>query len=197
MKTGISIFFVEYAKVDPEDILIRISAINRGPETADLRILPTLWFRNTWSWVPGSAKPELYQEENQGNCRIIHTRHNELGDYRLYCADASTLLFCENETNAWRLFHTDNANPYTKDGINNHIVCGQKDAINPANHGTKAAADYALNIPPGETRVLRLRLRRAESSAPATDKILPASIRLSISEKRKQMIFTPPCPAAD
>ncbi|MEB2331823.1 MAG: glucosidase [Nitrosomonas sp.] len=177
--------FVEYAKADPEDILIRISAVNRGPETADLRILPTLWFRNTWSWAPGLAKPALYQEENQDDCRIIRTQQNESGDYRLYCADAPTLLFCENETNTCRLFHTDNASSYTKDGINNHIVCGQKDAINPANHGTKAAADYALNIPPGETRVLRLRLRRAESSAPATDKIF-AGFDTLIDQRKKE-----------
>ena len=177
--------FVEYAKADPEDILIRISAINRGPETAGLRILPTLWFRNTWSWAPGSTKPKLYQEESQGDCRIIHTRHNESGDYRLYCADAPTLLFCENETNAWRLFRTDNTSPYTKDGINNYIVCGQKDAINPANHGTKAAADYTLNIPPGETRVLRLRLRYAESPAPAADKIF-AGFDALIDQRKKE-----------
>ena len=177
--------FVEYAKADPEDILIRISAINRGPETAGLRILPTLWFRNTWSWVPGSAKPELYQEENQGDCRIIHTRQNESGDYRLYCADAPTLLFCENETNAWRLFHTDNASPYTKDGIDSHIVCGQKNTVNPANQGTKAAADYALNIPPGETRVLRLRLCHAESPAPAADKIF-AGFDTLIDQRKKE-----------
>lgn len=177
--------FVEYAKADPEDILIRISAINRGPETAGLRILPTLWFRNTWSWAPGSTKPELYQEESQGDYRIIHTRHNELGDYRLYCADAPTLLFCENETNTWRLFHTDNASPYTKDGINNHIVCGQKNTVNPANQGTKAAADYALSIPPGETRVLRLRLRHAESLAPAADKIF-AGFDVLIDQRKKE-----------
>ena len=177
--------FVEYAKADPEDILIRITAINRGPETADLRILPTLWFRNIWSWVPGSVRPELYQEENQGDCRIIRTRHNESGDYRLYCADAPTLLFCENETNTWRLFHTDNASSYTKDGINNHIVCGQKNTVNPANQGTKAAADYALSIPPGETRVLRLRLCRAESSAPGADKIFTGFDTL-IDQRRKE-----------
>ncbi len=177
--------FVEYAKADPEDILIRISAINHGPETADLRILPTLWFRNIWSWVPGSVRPELYQEENQGDCRIIRTRHNESGDYRLYCADAPTLLFCENETNTWRLFHTDNASSYTKDGINNHIVCGQKNTVNPANQGTKAAADYALSIPPGETRVLRLRLCRAESSAPGADKIFTGFDTL-IDQRRKE-----------
>lgn len=177
--------FVEYAKADPEDILIRISAVNRGPETADLRILPTLWFRNTWSWAPGLAKPALYQEENQDDCRIIHTQQNESGDYRLYCADASTLLFCENETNAWRLFHTDNANPYTKDGINNHIVCGQKNTVNPANQGTKAAADYALSIPPGGTRVLRLRLRHAESPAPGADKIFTGFDAL-IDQRKKE-----------
>lgn len=149
---------VEYAKADPEDILIRISVINRGPGTADLRLLPTLWFRNTWSWEADSIKPQLHREERGNDCRIIHASHHALGDYRLYCADTPALLFCENETNAWRLFSSNNISPYTKDGINNHVVCGQIDAINPACHGTKAAADYALHIPPGETREIRLRL---------------------------------------
>lgn len=151
---------VEYAKADPEDILIRISVINRGPGTADLRLLPTLWFRNTWSWEADSIKPQLHREERGNDCRIIHASHHALGDYRLYCADTPALLFCENETNAWRLFNSNNISPYTKDGINNHVVCGQIDAINPACHGTKAAADYALHIPPGETREIRLRLCR-------------------------------------
>lgn len=175
--------FVEYAKADPEDILIRISAVNRGPETADLRILPTLWFRNTWSWEPGSTKPLLYMEESQGDCRVIHTQQNESKDYRLYCADTPALLFCENETNAWQLFHSNNTSLYTKDGINNHIVYDQKDAVNPANRGTKAAADYALSILPGETSVLRLRLCHAESLD--TDKIFTGFDAL-IDQRKKE-----------
>ncbi|SCX10401.1 hypothetical protein SAMN05216379_10652 [Nitrosomonas eutropha] len=155
--------FVEYAQAVPEDILIRISVINRGPETADLRLLPTLWFRNTWSWEPGSAKPQLSQEGNQNDYRIIRARHNELGDYQLYCADTPTLLFCENETNAWRLFRSNNKGPYTKDGIDDYVVHGKTDAINPANNGTKAVADYALSILSGETRIIRLRLCKADS----------------------------------
>ncbi|WP_300172320.1 glucosidase [uncultured Nitrosomonas sp.] len=155
--------FVEYAKADTEDLLIRITAVNRGPETASLRLLPTLWFRNTWSWESGTAKPQLSQEKNPGNYRVIRAEHEVLGEYQLFCADNPPLLFCENETNAWRLFHSNNTGLYTKDGINNHIVSGQADAVNPACHGTRAAADYALSIPPGNSSEIRLRLCRAES----------------------------------
>lgn len=155
--------FVEYAQVVPEDILIRINAINRGPETADLRLLPTLWFRNTWSWQAGSAKPHLYQEENRSSYQVIRASHHELGDYQLYCAEAPALLFCENETNAWRLFRSNNKGLYTKDGIDDYIVHGKTNAINPANSGTKVAADYAFTIPPGESRQIQLRLCKADS----------------------------------
>ena len=155
--------FVEYAQVAPEDILIRINAINRGPETADLRLLPTLWFRNTWSWQAGSAKPHLYQEENRNSYQVIRASHHELGDYQLYCAEAPALLFCENETNAWRLFRSNNKGLYTKDGIDDYIVHGKTNAINPANSGTKVAADYAFTIPSGESRQIQLRLCKADS----------------------------------
>ncbi len=158
--------FVEYAKANPEDILIRISVINRGPETANLRLLPTLWFRNTWSWEPGAAKPHLHREEDRSDCQVIRASHHELSDYQLFCAGSPSLLLCENETNARRLFGSDNAGPYTKDGIDNYVVHGKTEAVNPAGSGTKAAADYALTLPPGETHLIRLRLCRAESVMP-------------------------------
>ncbi len=154
--------FVEYAKAEPEDIFIRVTAINRGPEPADLRLLPTLWFRNTWSWEPGSNKPQLSQQESLDHCQVIHAKHEELGEYQLFCADNPSLLFCENETNAWRLFRSNNNSPYTKDGINNYVVLGQAYAINPAQYGTKVAADYVLNILPGEAKTIRLRLCRTQ-----------------------------------
>ncbi|MXS86143.1 glucosidase [Nitrosomonas sp. HPC101] len=175
--------FVEYAKADPEDILIRIKVINRGPEAAALRVLPTLWFRNTWSWMPGSVKPQLRQAADERNCRTIHASHPELGDYQLHCAEASALLFCENETNAWRLFHGNNASRYTKDGINNCVVLGDTESVNPAGHGTKAATDYTLNILPGETRVIRLRLCREH--AVASDKIF-ADFDKQVDQRKKE-----------
>lgn len=158
--------FVEYAKTDPEDILIRITVINRGPDVATLRVLPTLWFRNTWSWAPESVKPKLQQVASKDDCQVIHASHSELGDYQLHCAEASALLFCENETNAKQLFHSENAGPYTKDGINNYVVSGDTESINSAGQGTKAAADYTLNLLPGETQVIRLRLCRVETATP-------------------------------
>src|SRR5690606_15655416 len=106
-------------------------AINRGPEAAYLRLLPTLWFRNTWPWQAGSTKPHVYQEDSQNSNQVIRASHHELGDYQLYCAETPPLLFGENETNAWRLFRSNNKAPYTKDGIDNYIVHDKTNAINP------------------------------------------------------------------
>lgn len=156
--------FVEYAQNTPEDIFIRIQVINRGSEAAPLRLLPTLWFRNTWSWESDTSKPHLQQAESRDNYQVIQTNHDKLGSYQLYCDDAPTLLFCENETNHWRLFRSNNTGPYTKDGINDYVVHGKTDAINPTNSGTKAAADYTLNIPSGATRSIRLRLCKANTA---------------------------------
>jgi hypothetical protein len=155
--------FVEYAKANPEDILIQISVVNRGPEEAHLRVLPTLWFRNTWSWQQDATKPILRQQTSESDYRIILASHDELGDYQLFCADGPSLLFCENETNAQRLFGGDNSTPYVKDGFNDYVVYGKTEAVNPDFNGTKAAADYALTIPPGETCLIKLRLCRTES----------------------------------
>jgi hypothetical protein len=155
--------FIEYAKTDPEDILIKISVANRGPEAAALHLLPTLWFRNTWSWADGSSKPILQKAGNGGNS-IIHARHTDatfqewIKDYYLYCEGNVPLLFTENETNTARLFASPNASPYVKDGINNYIVHGEKDAVNPAQIGTKASPHYQLTIDAGATQVVRLRL---------------------------------------
>ena len=145
--------FVEYAKNAPDDVLIKISVHNRGPETAEVDVLPTLWFRNTWSWGGGGAQPSL---ERIGN--TIKASHPKLGGRFLHCDGEATLLFTENETNTQRVFSTPNRRPYVKDAINDYVVHGKTDAVNPEQKGTKAAAHYRLTVKPGASRVVRLRL---------------------------------------
>jgi hypothetical protein len=157
--------FVEFAKAAPADILIQISVCNRGTEAATVRVLPTLWFRNTWTWWPDEPKPSLRQKPG-GNIVAIETSHAELGDFLLHCDGNPALLFTENDTNNERVFGTPNATPYVKDGINNFIVTGRQGAVNPNQTGTKAAAHYQLNVGPGETAVVRLRLSNATSRDP-------------------------------
>jgi hypothetical protein len=149
---------VEYAKADPEDLLIKISAANRGPAAATLQVLPTLWFRNTWSWKEGTPKPELTQVPGGPTASVISATHADLGARYLYCEADPPLLFTENETNRERLFGAPSRTPYVKDGINNYVVSGQADAVNPAKVGTKAAAHYQLSVGAGKTEVIRLRL---------------------------------------
>src|ERR1051325_1323167 len=145
--------FVEYAKADGEDILIKITAVNRGPEPASLNLLPTIWFRNTWSWN-GHARPSL----RRLNQNTIELDHSELGKRWLHCDDSPELLFTENDTNVQRLFNTANGTHFVKDGINDYIVHGNQQAVNPEQVGTKAAANYKLSIAPGATATIRLRL---------------------------------------
>ncbi|MDF7824308.1 hypothetical protein P4B35_09820 [Pontiellaceae bacterium B12227] len=145
--------FVEYAKAAPEDTLVKISVCNRGPETATLRVLPTLWFRNTWQGG-SSPRPMLAGTDH------VRASHAELGEYRLYFEDSPTLLYTENETNQGLLFNGANTYPFVKDGINDCIVSGKTEAVNADQVGTKMAADYALDIPPGESRTIRMRLTR-------------------------------------
>src|SRR5262249_37720208 len=150
--------FVEYAKQTPEDILIQICASNRGPDRATIHLLPTLWFRNTWTWWPDAQKPSLEQIPAKGSSQLVATSHSELGERYLYCDGEVPLLFTENETNNERIFGTPNAGPYVKDGINNYVVSGKQDAVNPKHQGTKAAAHYKFDIDPGKTTTIRLRL---------------------------------------
>jgi hypothetical protein len=157
--------FVEYAKGAPTDILILISLCNRGPEAASLHVLPSLWFRNTWAWWPDQPKPSLRQMPGE-NTVAIEALHAELGGFLLHCDGNPRLLFTENDTNNERIFGRPNATPYVKDGINNHVVGGRQDAINPAQTGTKAAAHYQLKVDAGQTAVIRLRLSNAISRDP-------------------------------
>jgi hypothetical protein len=153
--------FVEYAKADTEDILIRITAVNRGPQTAALEILPTLWFRNDWAiWTARpSPKPSLRQVKGKAGTSAVSAEHPVLGSYCLYCEGDVPLLFTDNETNNERLFpQYPNASRYVKDGINDHVVHGCQDTVNPDRCGTKVAAQYRLNAGPGESATVRLRL---------------------------------------
>src|SRR5271170_631860 len=150
--------FVEYAKEGPEDVLIQISVVNRGPEAAELHVLPTLWFRNTWTWWPGTPKPSLKQVPGQKGAQVIAAYQTDLGERYLYCEGDVPLLFTENETNNQRIFGTPNNSPYVKDGINNYVVEGSASGLNPAQVGTKASAHYKLNVGAGKTATIRLRL---------------------------------------
>ena len=154
--------FVEYAKQTPTDVLIQISLCNRGPDTTTAHVLPTLWFRNTWKWWPDSPKPSLRVVTTNGGEEAVSACDAELGDYFLYCDGKPPLLFTENETNNQRCFGSANAGPYVKDGINDFVVAGRQDAVNPQQVGTKAAAYYQLTIGSGQTVVIRLRLTNAE-----------------------------------
>jgi hypothetical protein len=149
---------VEYAKAAPEDVLIRIAVTNRGPAAATLHLLPTLWFRNTWASGQHTPKPALTAGAN-GSGSVIVALHEKLGQRWLSCEGTVPLLFTENETNQQRLFGAPNASPWVKDGIDDHVVHGRADAVNPAQTGTKASAHYRLEVAAGETTVLRLRLR--------------------------------------
>jgi hypothetical protein len=153
--------FVEYAKHTPEDTLIRVTTHNRGPERAVIHVLPTLWFRNVWTWWPGTARPNLKRELSEpGHCAILAS-HAELGGYVLDCEGDAPLLFTENETNHVRLFGGVNPTRYVRDGINDCVVDGRVERVNPEQCGTKAAAHYELFIEPGGSAVVRLRLRPA------------------------------------
>ncbi len=149
--------FVEFAKVDPEDILIRVSAVNRGPDTAPLHLLPHLWFRNTWCLDEQAGRPEL-QARHHPRCAVVAARHPQLGERFLYCEGAGELLFADNETNRYRLWGQPNPTTYQKDGINDYVVQGRRDAVNPAQKGTKSAAHTRFDVAPGQTVSLRLRL---------------------------------------
>jgi len=171
---------IEYAKASTHDMLIRISTTNRGPSAADLHLLPTLWFRNTWSWGlehdGAQLRPVLRiatERTENTEFQSILAEHYSLGTYALFCdipqssrqaATRPTLLFTENDTNIARLYGALSTSPYVKDGINDAIVHGQAGAVNPEHSGTKATAHYRFTIEPGATEVLRLRLRKIENA---------------------------------
>ena len=149
---------VEYAKGSAEDILIKISITNRGAQAQNLHVLPTLWFRNTWSWNSDVQKPMLKVSQSDDQIKMIEALHPTLGNRWLYCNGSAELLFTENETNFERIFGTENFSRYRKDGINNYVVNGEANTINPDNIGTKVSAHHILTIGVGETLEMKLRL---------------------------------------
>jgi Mannosylglycerate hydrolase MGH1-like glycoside hydrolase domain len=166
--------FVEYAKAGPEDILIQIKVYNRGPEAARLHVLPTLWFRNTWSWRLDDRRPTL-RESGPG---VIDASHPELGNYVLACDGAPELLFTENETNAQRLWGQPNASRHVKDAFHARVILGNDAAVNPERVGTKAAAHYVIDVAAGASQTIRLRLATAvpERAFEGFEKILESRI---------------------
>ena len=150
--------FVEYAKASAEDMLIEIKVCNRGAQAAQLQVLPTVWFRNTWTSGEDAQRPLLRQVAADERGGVIAVEHPRLGHRYLYSEGTGTLLFTENETNNERLFRTANARPYVKDGINECVVNARGDTVNPAKEGTKASVHYVLNVDAGNSAVVRLRL---------------------------------------
>jgi len=154
--------FIEYAKASPEDLLIRLQVVNRGPEAAEVTVLPTVWFRNTWSWGLGPKRPQLRRGEAVRDASVIEFDHEYYGRRLLLCDGLPQLLFTENETNTRRLYGVESGSRYVKDGINDYIVHGAKEAVNPEQIGSKAAAHYVLTLGPGEAATIRLRVTNQE-----------------------------------
>ncbi len=150
--------FVEYAKAAPEDVLIRITVANRGLEAASIDVLPTVWFRNTWSWGLDARKPELAFVSTSEGAHAIRVNHFDMAGRWLLCEGSPEFLFTDNETNFERLFGVANPVPYVKDGINDHLVGGADNRVNPERIGTKASARYHLQVGAGQQATVKLRL---------------------------------------
>jgi hypothetical protein len=174
---------VEYAKAAPDDILARVTVHNRGPDSATLHLLPTIWFRNTWSWgQPAGERPGL-RVLRPG---LVEASHPELGRRYLHAENGPTLLFTENETNIARLVQVPNRTPYVKDGIHNYLVNGQADAVNPLQTGTKVAAHYLLEVKGGGAVTVRLRLSDSESPDAAFGGAFGKTFDALLATRRKE-----------
>ena len=174
--------FVEYAKAGPDDILIRIEAINRGPQPAELRLLPTLWFRNTWSWGLDERKPQVSRDE-AAEVAALKIYHHYYGNRWLYCEGKPEILFTENETNVRRLFGSDNSSSHVKDGINDYIVRGAKEAVSTTGPGTKMSAHYRMTVASRQSTIVRLRLT---DSAPMSGKVLDGEFDRIFADRKKE-----------
>jgi hypothetical protein len=178
---------VEYAKAGPEDLVMRLTVENRGPEAAPLDVLPTLWFRNTWDWTNGAVKPSLWLDG--GVVKVNHTGLQstlvkDLGEYEFHAMPTSdgTLpewLFTENETNRERLYGQPSSSAFTKDAFHRHIIQGEADAVNPERRGTKVAAHYRLLVPGGGRVSVEMRLCRSELASVPSDGAAVMAQRLS------------------
>ena len=202
---------VEYAKADADDLLVQISVTNRGPQTAELHLLPTLWFRNTWSWDSNTPKPSIRIHENSNansaNVSVLETNHSDLGQQYLYCltpngkpaagsgsagqwieleengsTKKSGLLFTENETNKEKLFNVENASPYVKDAFHRYVIDGETTAVNPQQVGTKSAAHYHLKIAAGDTQIVKLRL----AAEPTIKEPFGSSFEQTLSARKEE-----------
>jgi hypothetical protein len=157
--------FMEYAKAAPEDILIKITAWNRGPEEAQLDLLPTMWFRNIWSFGEKHGHPKLWRVEDSSNAVVIAAQESRYGPRWLLAEGVPEMLFTENETNFDRVFGFPNATPYVKDSFHDYLIHGVREAVNPAQTGTKCAAHYRAQIAAGASMTLRLRLTNNDPHA--------------------------------
>ena len=171
---------IEYAKAGPDDILMLVTAHNRGPDAATLHLLPTLWFRNTWSWGSEVTKPSIEALAQDPSLAAARAKHPELGEWLLQADPSAQLLFCENETNAERLFGTPNASPYVKDGINDFVVAGLTSAVNAAGAGTKVAAQHVLELGAGESGEIRVRLSAEGAETSSEEQAAGAEVRPDI-----------------
>jgi len=160
---------VTYAKASPTELLMRIRLENHGPDEATLHVLPTLWFRNTWSWGRHHARPTLAATGSIVGGKVIRAEHPQLGEYHLVAGGSPTLLFTENESNAERLWGVANPSPYVKDGIGAAVVDGRADRVNPELAGTRMAAHYHMSLAPGAREIVQLRLSKGAARAPAPD----------------------------
>ncbi len=174
--------FVEYAKAGIEDICISVTVANRGPEAAEIHLLPTLWFRNTWSWFEDSAKPSLAFDAASGAIRV---EDDEIGTYWLYADQGGTPLFTENETNNERLFKAANSSPFVKDAFHRYVINGEKKAVNPALQGTKAAIDYKLTVPAHGEATVKLRLQRSATAIKPVQALGPEFSRILAERKHE------------
>src|SRR4029079_15491315 len=151
--------FIEYAKAGADDICIKITAVNRGPDAAPLHILPTVWFRDTWTWNDLPHHPVIQRADiDTSNLEAIQLQQEELGIYWLLCEGSSSFLFTENETNAAKLYNGTNESPYTKDGFNRYVIDNEQAAVNQQGRGTKASPHYVLMLPPKGSETIYLRL---------------------------------------
>jgi Glycosyl hydrolase family 63 C-terminal domain len=174
--------FIEYAKAGVEDICARVTIANRGAEEAAIHVLPTLWFRNTWSWHHDRKKPSLKFDNVSG---AVQAEERELGSYWFYFENDGTPLFTDNETNNRRLFNSANASPYVKDAFHRHIIDGAHEAVNPAQQGTKTAVHYKLTIPAGGEITIKLRLQKGKT-ATAPAKVLGGDFDKVFAQRKKE-----------
>ncbi|MHC9541298.1 MAG: glucosidase [Vulcanimicrobiota bacterium] len=183
--------FAEYGKEAPDELLIKITVCNRGDRERTLHLLPTLWFRNTWSWEAegeeAQPKPELNALDGMKGLTVVKASHHEMGERYFVCDGTVPLLFTENETNTERIFSKPNRSPYVKDGIHNYIIHGKKDAVNPHHKGTKVAAHYELTVAAGKEAVVRLRIsKEAPGSSKSPSKGTSVSFAARFDEVMKE-----------